>query len=307
MGYRGNVVLFGACGFIGKNLMESLYRYDYSIVAVDKVTKNCGPNLASGITLIEGDVLNFDFVLNILETYNPQGVVHLVGLPHIPTCENNPHESYYANVLSVHNVLEAMRKLSIERIVFTSTGAVYGSPSDRPISENYNTIPQSIYGWHKLQAEMEIKAYATRYHLKGVILRLFNVYGNKPGIGRDVVSIFTWRIMNKMPVVINGPRKFRDFVYVHDVAKAIQKSLEINLDNEYEVINIGTGIKTTLLDLARKIQELVGERTDVITKEDPFDGTGYYADNSKMKKLLGFNPMTLDDGLKKYLKEVVNH
>ncbi len=292
------IMVTGGSGFIGSHVVEELIHHNYNVIVVD-VAK---PVTAIGnAEYVVGDLLDKEFVNRIMEIYSPVAVLHLAGLPHIPTCEADPDRSYLVNTVTTHNVLEAMRRNSVEKIVFASTGAVYGAPSDKPISEDTTPRPRSIYGWHKYESEIEIRAYAERYGIKGVVLRLFNVYGNDPSRGKDVISIFIRNILNNKEIILKGPRKFRDFIFVKDVARAFRRALEADTGN-YVVINIGTGRKTTLSELVEILEKALGKKAVRREVADPEDGLGYYADVERMKKYLGIEPMPITEGIHHYLR-----
>ncbi len=297
---REPVLVLGGSGFIGIHVVDKLLEKHYTPIVVD-IVHPMKP-LRDKAIFIQGDALDIDFLASIFRMYQPRKVIHLVGLPHIPTCHNNPHDSYLINTVSVHTVLECMRKYGAERIVFASTGAVYGKPSDRPLTEEDPVAPTTIYGMHKLEAELEIKAYSQCYRIIGVILRLFNVYGGNPNIGKDVISIFARNIAQGLPITVKGPNKYRDFVYIEDVAEAFVRSIETPKEITYSIINVGTGKKTKIIQIAKMLQELLNREVKVNIIEDPEDGTGYFADITKMKEILGITPRSIDIGLKEYIE-----
>jgi UDP-glucose 4-epimerase len=242
--------------------------------------------------------LELTSIERILFEYGVDTIIHLVGLPAIEYCEKNPHFSFLLNVVSVQHTLEAMRKGDVKKIIFASSAAVYGLQADKPLRETEITTPKSMYGYHKLIAEEAIRSYNYSYGIDYVILRLFNVYGGDPYSGKDVISIFIRRAISNEPLVVKGPRKFRDFVHVNDVAKAFLASSKEEIRNE--IINIGTGEKTTLGDVAKYINEYFSN-AKVIEEQTADDGTGLYADISKARSVLKFEPIRPREGIRSHV------
>ena len=294
------VFVLGGSGLIGTHVVENLALKGYHVVIIDRVPPLT--KLPNNVSFIRGNVLNMSFLEQAFSTYQPSKVIHLVGIPHIPTCQRNPHESYLVNVVSVHNTVEAMRKYDTKRIIFASTGAVYGAPRDKPISEEDEVKPLTIYGWHKLQAEMEIKAYSQSYGLDAVILRLFNVYGFNPNHGKDVISIFIRNMIQNNEILVKGPNKYRDFIYIDDVAEVFAQSLNTILPQKCTIINIGTGFKIRIIDIVKELEKLLQVRAKARIVQDPENGTGYYANITRMRELLKIKPIPFSQGLQVYLK-----
>ncbi|MEM0049311.1 MAG: GDP-mannose 4,6-dehydratase [Candidatus Bathyarchaeia archaeon] len=172
-----------------------------------------------------------------------------------------------------------------------------------PIDENHPTNPTSPYDLSKLMGEESVKFYG-KHGLKYVILRLFNVYGpGQSGTYAGVIDRFIQRLKEgKPPIIYGNGLQTRDFIHVYDVAEAIRLSIEKEVENE--VINIATGKPVTIRELAELIMKYTNQNLKpVFTKPRPSDIQHSYADTSKAKELLGFNPkISLEQGLKDLLK-----
>ena len=297
MGY--NVVVFGSSGFIGGFVTAKLRELGHYVIGVDLVEPSVKPDV-----FIRANAADIDSLRAVMSEYNPDAVVNLVGLPHIPTCERNPHMSYVTNVYTAHNILEISRSFNVKKYVFTSSAAVYGSKVAAPkVSEDTPPRPTSIYGWHKLEAETEARAYTERYGITTIVLRLFNVYGADPRKGRDVASIFLRKLLNREKITVWGPYKIRDFMYIEDAALAIAKAVEIDEPGKHLVVNIGTGQPTRIIDLLEALQEALGiEARYEVRDED--DRSGYYADITRMKNLIGIKPTPFREGIRLWLKRL---
>ncbi len=256
---------------------------------------------------IRGDILDRQSIERAVLDHSIDSIVHLVGLPAIDQCQRDPRLSFLLNVISVQNTLEAMRKADNPKIVFASSATVYGNHDDQPKKETDSPRPSTVYGWHKLIAENAIKSYSEAYGITCVILRLFNVYGGDPRIGKEVISIFVNRGLSHEPLMVKGPGKFRDFVHIEDVADAFVTSLTTN-HNGSATINIGTGTQTTLKQLALMISSFF-PRSKVVLESAPDDGTGLWGNVAVAKERLGFrprNPMVgIPDHVKRYVEQTV--
>jgi nucleoside-diphosphate-sugar epimerase len=162
------------------------------------------------------------------------------------------------------------------------------------VREDYPLTPNNIYSYHKFVAEQIIKSYYENYGIKSVIFRLFNIYGGNPLFGKDVISIFCRAAIAQEPLHVIGGKKFRDFVHVGDVADAFHKACIKKIAGE--VINIGSGTKITMMELANIFKNCFPD-TKIVEKPASDDGTGIYADITKAKKLLGFFPEKPECGI----------
>jgi len=289
------VLIIGGSGFIGSRVVNVLANNNVSVLPYDIIRSY---RLNEKAKWVQADILELSSIERLLFEYDVEAVIHLVGLPSIGYCERNPHFSFQLNVLSVQNALEAMRKTDIEKIIFASSAAVYGYSSRVPVRESDPKNPNTIYGYHKFIAEEVIRSYSNSYGLDYVILRLFNVYGGDPFLGKDVISIFIRRALKGQPIIVKGSRKFRDFVHVNDAARAFKEAVTRNISNQ--TINIGTGSMVTLQEIADIIQEYFPHtKVNYETVED--DGTGIVADITAARKFFEFDPKDPRQGIRDYI------
>jgi UDP-glucose 4-epimerase len=285
------IAIVGASGFIGSLLVETLLSEEKEPLAIDIIKPKTDRNW------LIADIADTTSIERVFFEYSVETVVHLIGLPQIDLCQKDPHFSYLLNTQSVHNTLEAMRRTGVQKIVFASSAAIYGTREGR-ISEKEAPSPNTIYGCHKYVGEELIKAYSASYGIKFVILRLFNVYGQDPKIGKDVISIFLRRAKNGEQLVVKGKNKYRDFIHVKDTARAFAASISAKTNN---TINIGTGVRITLGYLAEMIKEAFPE-IEVEYQHAADDGKGLIANNELCRKLLHLIPTNPHDGIKEHLR-----
>jgi UDP-glucose 4-epimerase len=294
-------LVIGGSGFIGSVVVKVLSDDNIETICYDLVHTN---SVAAKNNWIRADILELQSIERIFFEYNIDSIVHLVGLPAIDYCERNPHFSFLLNVMSVQNALEAMRMADIPKIVFASSATVYGSHYDKPLKESDQTNPGTLYGHHKLIAEEAIKSYQETYGIKSVILRLFNVYGGSPKIGKDVISLFMTRAIRGEPLIVRGPDKFRDFVHINDVAKAFAQAVASNNANNL-ILNIGTGSKTTLKEVASMVNQHF-PFTKVVEEACPDNATGLYADMEVTMKVLALNLRQPEAGINDHVRKFCN-
>src|SRR2546427_1038898 len=183
-GERVAVLVIGGSGFIGSVVVHSLSGRGVESVGYDLIHTNSADYQKNWI---RADILEVQSIERVFFEYNIDSIIHLVGLPAIDLCQKNPHFSFLLNVMSVQNTLEAMRMADIPRIVFASSATVYGNHSDKALKETDKTSPTTVYGWHKLMAENAIQSFGDAYGINTTILRLFDVYGGDPKLGKEVI------------------------------------------------------------------------------------------------------------------------
>lgn len=289
------IMVIGGSGFIGSRVVEALTKNDVDTLSYD-IIHSYSQNEKT--KWIRADILELQAIERLFYEYDVEAIIHLVGLPSINYCKRNPHFSFQLNALSVQNTLEAMRKTDTKKIIFASSAAVYGYSSENPAKETDPANPSTIYGYHKLIAEEAIKSYSNSYGLDHVILRLFNVYGGDPNVGKDVISIFIRRALKGEPILVKGPKKFRDFLHVNDCAQAFVKAAAANVSNA--TANVGTGMMMTLQEIAEITRECF-PNVDVKHETVQDDGTGLLADITRARNILNFSPKDPKQGIREHI------
>jgi UDP-glucose 4-epimerase len=237
-------------------------------------------------------------------------IVHLAAQIDVRKSVADPIFDANTNIIGTLNILEAVRRSGRgTRVTFTSTGgAIYGDFNTPPNVETYPKEPESPYAISKLAAEYYLAYYGRLHGLEHVALRFGNVYGPRqdPHGEAGVVAIFCSRILEGSPLTIFGDGlQTRDYVYVGDVARAafLASTSKIPATGRLDSrsFNIGTGVGTSVIDLARLLQEAAGSNVDtVFAPKRPGEQQESFLVVSKARDVLGWEPeVTLSEGLGK--------
>ena len=244
----------GGAGFIGSHIVDRLLKDGHEVVVLDDFSTGHKSNLAShsSLTIIEGDISNFDTVKQCMKGID--WVFHKAAVASVPQTVNDPVGSSLINYQGTLHLLEAARENNVKRFVFASSAALYGDEPTLPKDENMCPVTLSPYAVDKLASECACSMYTKLYGLETVCLRYFNVYGprqdpSSPYSG--VISIFTNKLKNKeAPTIFGDGEQTRDFIFVSDVVEANMKAvLTENSTGQY--FNIATGEKITLNNLMK--------------------------------------------------------
>ena len=293
----GDILVTGGSGFIGSHIVESLAKTTKPKIVVYDV--NAKEKTAGKVVNIRGDVFDSEKLLAVMRKEEVSNVVHMVGLASIPACTKDPDRSFRLNVSSVHSVLEAMRINDAKSLVFPSTAAVYGDVAEPKVDETLRPKPTSIYGCHKLAAELLIRGYAKDYGIDTTILRIFNVYGDFL-TEQGVISTFVRRAMEGKPLIVNGGEQLRDFIHLNSVVKAFTQSLG-NVAAYQKMINVGSGLGLSINQVAGMVRE-VFPNTEVVYGTPQNGEYSIYADTSKMTNLLGCEALDPRQHIPRFIK-----
>jgi UDP-glucose 4-epimerase len=292
------VLVTGASGYIGQHLVRRLSALG---LQVRGLARHSSPALAD-IEWVQGDVTNPAQVRPAMQDCD--AVVHLACVP-LKFCQDDPVAAFQINGVGTLNVLQIAFEQTNVDVVYTSTAQVYGPGDHLPLAEDHPVNPNSPYAAGKLWGEIACQTYARRYGVPVTILRIFNVYGPAAaGHERPTVeTIFIRKVLEGQPPLIKGhPETGRDFIHIDDVIRCL--ILALLGPKQGEVINVGTGVLTTLSDLARTIIELSGASMEPIVQIEPEQPVQLCADTTRANQILGFQPrITLEAGL----KQIVEH
>lgn len=306
-----NILITGGAGFIASHLADELVNYAKKIVLFDNLSTGFLENInhllknsKDRVRFIKGDLRDFKTCLNITKSIDI--VFHLGAQINPVKAVEDPFYDFAVNAMGTLNMLEASHRNGVNKFIYASTN-IYGDPKYLPIDENHPINLLSPYAASKLSGEAYCIVYNNSYNLNTVRLRFTNVYGPRQRSIKSksgVISIFLERALNKKPLIIFGDgNQTRDFVYVSDVVNALIKAAE-NENASGEVFNIGWGVETSVIELARMIIELVDKKLKIIYgKPRAADFKRCKIDISKAKNLLGYKPKVgLKEGLIKTIE-----
>lgn len=227
-------------------------------------------------------------------------VAHLAAHP-LPASTEDPRTNARINIMGSLNVLDSAREHGVEKVFFSSASSLVGEVESVPVSESHPAKPQSPYGVAKHAVEEYLEIYNQLYDLDYLVFRFFNVYGpyQYPESGA-LVPVVMSRLARGEGVFVTGDgQQTRDFVYVRDITRFIVEGLESDVKNE--VVNMGVGEDTAIIDAIHAIADVVGVEPEIERKpERPDEIDDFYADTSKCRELFGNKPDTgLREGLEK--------
>jgi UDP-glucose 4-epimerase len=284
------VLVTGGCGFIGSNLVRLLRsQTDWDVRVIDDMRTGRSENIPEGLADVWiGNAANPHIFGPASQEVD--AVVHLASQTGVQPSVEDPMADFQGNAAVAFRVLDATRQAGIGRFVFASTGAAVGEV-DPPIHEEVVPRPVSPYGAGKLAGEAYCRAFAASFGMDTVALRFSNVYGPFSERKKNAVPNFIKRRLTGEPMVIFGDgSQTRDFVYVDDLCGAIVLALQAE-GVAGEVFQVASGVETSILDLARMVEELVpgsGEITFEPARAGEVNRSR--ADISKARRVLGFDP-----------------
>ena len=294
-------VITGGAGFIGSHIAKHLVEKNHDVIVVDNLSRGRLENLSKIKEQIEFkkmDILDFDSLKKVI--FNSDGIFHQAALTSVPESFTEKEKYHNVNVKGTENIFKLAKEFG-KKVVYASSSSIYGNTTTIPIQENFEKNPINPYGITKLDDEKLAK----KFHdlgLSVIGLRYFNVYGI--GQTNDYAGVITKFIdqinLNKSPIIFGDGTHTRDFISVEDIAKANLLSMESNTD--FSFLNIGTGISTSIKELAELMIELSGKKLEISFDDLPLgDVKDSLADVSLAKKLINWNYETsLKNGLKKF-------
>jgi UDP-glucose 4-epimerase len=311
----GNYLVTGGCGFIGIHLVDYLLSKGHQVTVIDNLSSGCKEYLPKEVKLIITDI-NDESILNTIlkEVDGCFNLAAIVSLTESVTQWTKTHKSNQTGLVKIFDVISKLQKKI--PIVYASSAAVYGECIKSFMSEDSQPNPISAYGVDKFSCELHAKIAHFIHKIPNIGLRFFNVYGpvkKNNFLFSGVISIFIDLIQKEKELSIYGEgQEIRDFVYVEDVVRALCLSME-SLENtpwkfSSNVYNVATGKGTSVLELVKLLEELLGKKTQPLffpKKDGSIQNS--IGDVSKISKDLGFlSEISLEQGLKKTITQIEN-
>ncbi|AKF09432.1 NAD-dependent epimerase/dehydratase family protein [Sandaracinus amylolyticus] len=265
------ILITGGAGFIGSHVADACLAAKHEVLIVDDLSSGRRENVPSGAKLVEVDIRDAEALEDVVSTFKPDAVSHQAAQVSVSVSTREPQRDARTNVEGSLNLLESCVRAGVAHLVFASTGgAIYGEiPEPERGAVGRTPVPLSPYACSKLSVEAYLNYYRHQHGLKSTILRYANVYGPRqdPHGEAGVVAIFTQRLLAGQGIQVNArkepgdPGCVRDYVMVDDVVRANVLALSGEIGET--VVNVGTGVATTTLDLAREIETALGVKADL--------------------------------------------
>ena len=299
------VLITGGAGYIGSCTASAFLKKGYQVCILDNLTTGHREAIPRGCSFYLGDVRNYDQVRAILKDENIQGVVHLAAKLVVEESILNPLDYYDNNVGGVIAISRACRSVGIDKIVFSSSAAVYSSTHNSSVFEDSLTQPLTPYGQSKLMGEKIFLAAETQ-GIRTMILRCFNVAGSHSfensqfSKSRHLVKICAEAACGKRSLVeiygadyqTNDGTCVRDYLHVEDLAHAHVLAFQ-NLEkgNPGQILNCGSGHGSSVIDVIKTMQKISGKNFAwQISPRRKGDLASILANPMKVKNILGWQP-----------------
>ena len=305
------ILVTGGAGFIGSHLVEKLLASGHEVVILDDFNDFYDPQIkhaniaavANDVVVCRVDLRESESVRSVFRRENVEAITHLAARAGVRPSIQHPRLYYDTNVIGTLNLLEAARVTGVERFIFASSSSVYGASKAVPFSEDQHLMQTlSPYGATKIAGEFLCSTYSHLYNMRVVVLRYFTVYGprQRPDLA---IYQFTRRIHAGQPIDQFGDGSTRrDYTYIDDVIQGTMAALAYD-GPLYDVFNLGESQTIQLKDLISAIENALGKKAKINELPDqPGDMPLTYAEISKARKLLGYDPTTkLSEGLPKFI------
>jgi UDP-glucose 4-epimerase len=265
-----NLLVIGGAGLIGSHTVDALLREDVgSLTIYDNFARGRMENLAEAlrdprVKIFEagGDILQTDVLDAAMQ--GKDGVFHFAAL-WLLQCHEYPRSAFNVNVGGTFNVMDACVRNGVKRLVYSSSASVYGDAVTEPMEEDHPFNNQNFYGATKICGEAMLRAYHHRYGLDYVGLRYMNVYGPRQDYHGAYIAVIMKMLdaidRGEAPTILGDGSEAFDFVAVEDCAKANVCAMDASASDQF--YNVGTGIRTSLKELAEKLLNLTGCNKDI--------------------------------------------
>jgi UDP-glucuronate 4-epimerase len=309
------IFVTGGAGFIGSHLCERLLAQEARVICLDNFDTYYDPNIkiknverikekfSDRFELMTGDIRNMDHLREAFKKNRMDAIVHLAARAGVRPSIEQPLLYEDVNVRGTVALLEACREFGIHQFVFASSSSVYGENQRVPFSEeDLNIQPISPYGATKRAGELLCYSYHHLYRINIACLRFFTAYGPRQ---RPEMAIHKFtRLIDRgetIPMFGDGSSQ-RDYTFIADIVEGIMGVIERH--KGYEVYNLGESHTTSLTELIRLIEKAMGKEAKIETLQNqPGDVSITYADVSKAKRMLGYQPrIGMEEGIKRFVE-----
>lgn len=301
------ILITGGAGFVGSHLAEAFVAGGHEVLVVDNFATGRPENVPSGAELVTGDIRESSVVAK-LAGMKIDVLSHHAAQMNVRRSVTDPAYDADVNLVGSIRLLEGLVANGLRRVIFASSGgAIYGEPLTVPQSEEHVAVPVSPYGCAKLSFEHYLHYYSAVRDVRYTALRYANVYGprqNEEGEA-GVVAIFAGKLERNEPLLINGSGcQTRDFVHVDDVVRANVAVVEDRVEGTF---NVGTGVETSINELARVMRALVPSSTSTLEHRPAKEGEQMRSvlDPKRLRSTIALPPpVLLAEGLPRTILEL---
>ncbi len=301
------ILIVGGAGYIGSHVNKFLSERGYETLILDNLTKGHRESVKWG-RFIEGDLGDRRLLGRILTRYDVEAVMHFAAFTDVGESVQKPGDYYRNNVMNTLNLLDSMRENGVSKFIFSSTCAVYGNPSEIPITEEHPLNPISPYGRSKLMVEEVLRDYSDAYGLSYVSLRYFNAAGADPegeiGELHDPETHLIPIVLDAAMGLRDSVRIFgtdyptpdgtciRDYIHVMDLADAHWRALEYLEGERSGVFNLGNGNGFSVREVIETCREVTGASIRAVEDERrPGDPPELVGSSERALEILGWRPV----------------
>lgn len=303
-----SILVLGGAGYIGSHTTLELIKQGYDVIVVDNLSTGFRKSVPEKARFYEGDIRDYDFLDQLFKKEKIDAVIHFAANSLVGESTTNPLKYYDNNLCGTKVLLQAMVDNNINKIVFSSTAAVYGEPERIPILETDKTIPTNPYGETKLAMEKMFYWSSKAYNLNYVSLRYFNACGadesGKIGEAHNPES-------HLIPLILQVPNEkrkhisvfgndydtadgtcIRDYIHVTDLAQAHILAVEYLLEGgESNIFNLGNGIGYSVYEVIETARKVTNHSIPVVEEQRRAgDPARLVASSKKAKEILGWKP-----------------
>lgn len=306
-----NILVTGGAGYIGSFMVKRLLDEGYSVTVIDSLEKGHKESIDQRAQFQKGDLKDFSFLQNVFTEEAYEAVIHFAGYISVEESTKFPNKYYENNIKGSENLLLAMNSSNVNKIIFSSTAAVYGNPLHVPIPETHPNSPTNPYGESKLEVEKLLQDWNARHNVSYVSLRYFNASGAAldGSMGEDH-NPETHIIPNAIKAALQAESfqlygtdyntkdgtAIRDYIHVIDLIGAHVLALKkLQQEKGSFIYNVGTGIGYSNKEVLQKIEEVSGRLLVIIkSPRRAGDVEELVADPTKINRELGFSPSHSD-------------
>ncbi|WP_309727971.1 UDP-glucose 4-epimerase GalE [Chamaesiphon sp. OTE_75_metabat_556] len=304
---KKKILVTGGAGYIGSHTIKQLGEANYDLVVYDNLSTGNTAAISYG-ELVVGDLADRQRLAELFAEHKFNAVLHFAASISVPDSVVKPLEYYSNNTANTLNLLHCCQQFDVNKLIFSSTAAVYGQPEVNPITEETSPQPLNPYGSSKLMSERLIRDYAVASNLKYVILRYFNVAGAEIGGSLGQTGKKASHLLKVACDAALGQRShvgifgtdfdtpdgtgIRDYIHVDDLARAhVDALIYLNGDHPSQILNCGYGQGYSVREVIEKVKEISGVDFTVIEAERRAgDPACVIAANDRITKVLGWKP-----------------